>query len=336
MAFTYTNNSLMLDNFDVSEFCQAQNQACYLYDVDEIVKRLALFKQDLPKPQSIHYAMKANSNQFILKTIAELGYGADVVSGGELKLAMSSGFKAENIVFSGVGKTRKEIELALNSNIKQINVESPQELLRIADIAEKNHIKAPIALRMNPDVDPDTHPYIKTGFRDNKFGMDASFLPELKSILKDKSKYLNLKGLTIHIGSQIVDLNSFKDAIEKTKLVFNELKHAGFEMTTFDVGGGLGMSKGLPAKGDDKLKEVMSNHWVEFAHNGKVKGWEPYDASLQRFMEYGQAGKHGMTVDTYMNERFALLEEANLIGAKGEKLARIKNTTEEVAVGAKL
>lgn len=242
MAFTYTNNSLMLDNFDVSEFCQAQNQACYLYDVDEIVKRLALFKQDLPKPQSIHYAMKANSNQFILKTIAELGYGADVVSGGELKLAMSSGFKAENIVFSGVGKTRKEIELALNSNIKQINVESPQELLRIADIAEKNHIKAPIALRMNPDVDPDTHPYIKTGFRDNKFGMDASFLPELKSILKDKSKYLNLKGLTIHIGSQIVDLNSFKDAIEKTKLVFNELKHAGFEMTTFDVGGGLGMS----------------------------------------------------------------------------------------------
>ena len=104
----------------------------------------------------------------------------------------------------------------------------------------------------------------------------------------------------------------------------------------FVFGGGLGMSKGLPAKGDDKLKEVMSNHWVEFAHNGKVKGWEPYDASLQRFMEYGQAGKHGMTVDTYMNERFALLEEANLIGAKGEKLARVKNTTEKVAVGAKL
>lgn len=242
MAFTYTNNSLMLDNFDVSEFCQAQNQACYLYDVDEIVKRLALFKQDLPKSQSIHYAMKANSNQFILKTIAELGYGADVVSGGELKLAIASGFKAENIVFSGVGKTRNEIELALNSNIKQINVESPQELIRIAELAEQSNIKAPVALRMNPDVDPDTHPYIKTGFRDNKFGMDASFLPELKSILKDKSKYLNLKGLTIHIGSQIVDLNSFKDAIEKTKLVFNELKHAGFEMTTFDVGGGLGMS----------------------------------------------------------------------------------------------
>lgn len=231
----------MLNDFDVANFCEAQEQACYLYDVDEILKRLDIFKKHLPQNQSIHYAMKANSNSVILKSIAELGYGADVVSGGELTLALNCGFKAENIVFSGVGKTHKEIELALNSKIKQINVESPQELQRISDIAKKLGTVASVALRMNPDVDPDTHPYIKTGFRDNKFGMDASFLPELKSLLLNND-HLHLCGLTIHIGSQIVDLNSFKDAIDKTKHVYNELKHAGFEMTTFDVGGGLGMS----------------------------------------------------------------------------------------------
>lgn len=241
MAFLYKDNKLMLDSFDVAKFCKAQEQACYLYDVDEILKRLDLFKKNLPKNQSIHYAMKANSNSVILKSIADLGYGVDVVSGGELTLALNCGFKPENIVFSGVGKTHKEVELALNSKIKQINVESPQELLRISEIAKKLGTVASVALRMNPDVDPDTHPYIKTGFRDNKFGMDASFLPELKNILLNND-HLNLCGLTIHIGSQIVDLNSFKDAIDKTKHVYNELVHAGFKMSTFDVGGGLGMS----------------------------------------------------------------------------------------------
>lgn len=242
MAFQYKDNQLSLNSLSIPEFCKKQDRAFYLYDVDEILKRLELFKTQLPSNHSIHYAMKSNSNSYILKSIAAKAYGADVVSGGELRLAVESGFRPDKIVFSGVGKTYSEIELAIELKIKQINVESPQELLRIAEVSKKNNVITPVALRMNPDVDPDTHPYIKTGFRDNKFGMDASFLPELKSILLNNKEHLNLVGLTIHIGSQIIDLNSFKDAIEKTKMVYNELVHAGHKISSFDVGGGLGMS----------------------------------------------------------------------------------------------
>ena len=213
----------------------------YAYDWNEFTRRLARFRESFGLPVEIHYAMKANGNPRLLARIAALGAGCDVVSGGELQEARSAGFAPQDIIFSGVGKTVREIELALGERIKQINVESPQELERIGALARKKGVRAAVALRLNPDVDPDTHPYITTGFRENKFGMDASFLPELEAILKAYGAELELKGTTIHIGSQLLDISSIEEAIRKTVPIFERFR-AGFRSAeTFDIGGGLGI-----------------------------------------------------------------------------------------------
>src|SRR5690606_26872699 len=136
----------------------------------------------------------------ILRCLHKLGAGVDTVSGGEIRKAVAAGIPPEHIVFSGVATTRSEIEYALQLGIKQLNIESPQELDRIGTIAAQTKRVADVAFRLNPDVNPQTHPYITTGFRENKFGMDESFFPELIAILSKYRENLRLRGLTIHIG----------------------------------------------------------------------------------------------------------------------------------------
>jgi diaminopimelate decarboxylase len=148
---------------------------------------------------------------------------------------------ASRVIFSGVAKTITEIEFALKSGIKQINVESPQELERIAEIANRLDIIADVAFRLNPDVSPKTHPYITTGFRENKFGMDESFVPELLKILARWPKRLRLRGLTMHIGSLLFDLAVIREAIEKTIAVHFTFIKAGHHLDRLDIGGGLGV-----------------------------------------------------------------------------------------------
>ena len=172
---------------NLEKLCREQVSPFYLYDLDGMIQRLNDFKESfsgLQNKLSIHYALKANANTYIVRALCQNKVGLDVVSGGEIQQGLECGVPGENMIFSGVGKTSHEIELALKKNIKQINVESTQELERIAQVAEKLQVLAPIGLRLNPDVDPETHPYIRTGFRENKFGMDKSFLPEIKKILK--------------------------------------------------------------------------------------------------------------------------------------------------------
>jgi diaminopimelate decarboxylase len=225
----------------VVDLVKTEGTPLYIYDIDDVLMRVKKLKASFQRPIEIHYAMKANFHPYLLKVLARAGVGTDVVSGGELKWALENGHRPEHIVFSGVGKTREEIRLALENEVGQINVESPEELRRIGEIARSLHKKIRVAFRMNPDVSAATHPYIQTGFRENKFGMDLSFMPELKEILSNYPAELELYGLTLHIGSQIRDLKALKEAVLKTKTVWKALQAEGYDLKTFDVGGGLGI-----------------------------------------------------------------------------------------------
>jgi diaminopimelate decarboxylase len=222
----------------------ASTTPVYLYDLDDITMRVARLNRALSfatTHHTMHYAMKANSNRAILRELARLACGVDTVSGGEIKTALDCGFTPNMIIFSGVGKTVRELEFAIQNQIKQINIESPQELDRIAQIARRLGQRVPVALRLNPDVDAKTHPYITTGFRENKFGMDESFMPEVVTLLKANETELELVGLTMHIGSQITELSSIFEAVRKTLLVFRNLQALGFRLTRLDIGGGVGV-----------------------------------------------------------------------------------------------
>lgn len=239
----YKNSQLHfgLSSFNLQTLIEDYDSPFYVYDLKGIADRFIKWNSAFSKGVSVHYAVKANSNLEILKMLKTMGSHVDVVSGGEIKKALEAGFFGRDIIFSGVGKTKAEIELALDSKIYQINVESPAELRRIAEIAKSKSIKAPVSLRFNPDVNPETHPYITTGFRENKFGLDESLLPEVIDLLKNFSSHLDLKGLTLHIGSQILDIQVYREAIQKTRTVFERLQKLGFELTRFDVGGGVGI-----------------------------------------------------------------------------------------------
>lgn len=243
MGLFYRNGAL---NFGEEHLCPilpltaSQPNPFYLYDLDAMRLRARALKRAYSGLQ-VHYAMKANGAPRILRTFREEGTGIDVVSAGEIRIALNAGFRAPDIIFSGVGKTRAELEFAIGLGLKQINVESPQELDRIIAIAKALGKRPRIAFRMNPDVDAKTHPYITTGFRENKFGMGEHFFPELKRTLRENSSHVELVGLTLHIGSQLLDLAPLEDAIKIALKAFYDFKNDGFPMRTLDVGGGVGI-----------------------------------------------------------------------------------------------
>lgn len=221
--------------------CAGHEEAFYLYDLDGMRTRVGALRDAYPGIQ-IHYAMKANTAAPVLRVFQKAGTGVDVVSGGEIKTALKAGFNAGDVIFSGVGKTRQELDLAIGLGIKQINVESPQELVRIIEMARALGKRPRVAFRMNPDVDAKTHPYITTGFRENKFGMGEHFVPELISLLKNAAGAVEPVGLTLHIGSQLQDISPIEDAIHKTLAVWEKFRAAGIALRSLDVGGGLGIS----------------------------------------------------------------------------------------------
>jgi diaminopimelate decarboxylase len=226
----------------------------YVYDLDGLRQRLQFFKSAMPVNGRAHFAVKSNNNPGVLKVLLEEGFGIDAVSEGELEHALRLGFKPQDIVLSGVGKTLREIESAIRADISQINIESAPELLRVAQVARKIGKIASVALRMNPDVDANTHPYIRTGFRDNKFGLDFSEVSDLLRIIKDHSEFVRLQGLTLHIGSQIRETAPFEAAIRKTLDLFLSIRSAGHDLRTFDVGGGVGIDYGkADLAGDEKM-----------------------------------------------------------------------------------
>jgi diaminopimelate decarboxylase len=234
---------------ELVNICKNQNDAFYLYDFDELRFRLELFRSlFVNHGVDVHFAMKANNNKHVLQLIGDYGLGADVVSGGEMQLALDSGVAPQKIVFSGVAKSHSEIDLAIRTKVKSLNVESVPELKRIIIIGRQTQEKlgsayqpVRICLRVNPDVDPKTHPYISTGFKDNKFGMSPEEVNDCLQLLLDAKGQIELMGLTVHIGSQILDMTTFDMAFDKTLAIVSLVKSKGFSITHLDLGGGLGI-----------------------------------------------------------------------------------------------
>ncbi|MDE6300030.1 MAG: diaminopimelate decarboxylase [Muribaculaceae bacterium] len=223
---------------------QEETTPLYYYDLHLLDDTLDAVKAASAYPNFyVHYAVKANSNPELLTRIAAAGLGADTVSAGEINAAIAAGFPAPKIVFAGVGKTDEEITIALQNGIGCLNVESAPELEAIEQIASSMGVKAPVALRVNPEIDAHTHHYITTGLAENKFGIALSMLDDLieKCI---KSESLDFRGLHFHIGSQITDFTPFKILCERINAL--QEKFSGIEIPTINVGGGLGIDYDNP------------------------------------------------------------------------------------------
>ena len=261
----YKSGELYVEETKVREVAEEVGTPVYIYSKRAIEKAYREIEEAFSEVNPlIAFAVKSNSNVWILKVLKELGAGADTVSVGEIFRAITAGIEPKKILFAGVGKREDEIEFALERGILMFNVESEGELLKIESVAERLNKVAPIAVRVNPEVNPKTHPYIATGLRSSKFGVD--FETALKLYRKAKeSRYLKPIGVHFHIGSQITDVSAFEEAASKVKELVKELQSKGVEVEYFDTGGGLGINykpdeKPVPAKA---LAEALIPHVKE-------------------------------------------------------------------------
>lgn len=242
-AFLYKDNQLLCERVPLSSLATKYGTPLYVYSATAIRDRFSLFSRAFRStPHTICYSVKANSNLSILRLLARLGAGFDIVSGGELERVRSAQKKAvKKVVFSGVGKTAEELRLALQSEILLFNVESEGELELLARIAARHRRTAFIAVRVNPDVSAETHPYISTGLREHKFGVPISQALALYRRAA-REKYLRVAGVSLHIGSQITDVSPFRLAVERAMELVAQLSAEGHTIRFLDAGGGLGIS----------------------------------------------------------------------------------------------
>lgn len=239
--FEYKNGELYCEEVPIKKILEDVGTPVYIYSAKTIRRHYKVFEKSFSNiDHLICYSVKANSNIAIISLLKQLGSGADIVSAGELKRALKAGIDPKKIVFSGVGKTPEEIEFALRADILMFNVESLEELETLGEIAKKLGKRAPFALRINPDIDPQTHPYIATGLKRSKFGIPEEFV--IKAYKKAKENpYLYPIGIDAHIGSQITSISPFVSALSHLKKIWEELISLGFELKYLDIGGGLGI-----------------------------------------------------------------------------------------------
>jgi len=239
--FPYRDGELFAEGVPVGRIAEAVGTPFYLYSAASLSARYRAFAEAFaPASPLVCYAVKANANLAVLRLFARLGAGADVVSEGELRRALAAGIPPQRIVFSGVGKTRAELDAALTAGIHQINVESVPELHRLSEVAAARGATAPIAIRVNPDVDALTHAKIATGKKENKFGIDLENAGEAYAMAAELPG-IEPVGLAMHIGSQLVDLDPFRQAFARLAELVLELRGAGFAVHRLDLGGGLGV-----------------------------------------------------------------------------------------------
>ncbi len=238
----YDAGELRIEGVSATRLAEQYGTPLYVYSADAIESRWRELDAALGDyPHLVCYAVKANSNLAVLGLLAKLGSGFDVVSGGELARVMAAGGSAQKTVFSGVGKSVAELRYALEAGILCIDVESLAELERIGVLAEQTGRPAPVALRINPDVDAATHPYISTGLRENKFGIPLAKAESALQRIAHDSRY-RLMGLACHIGSQITELDPLREAVESVLSLADRVAAQGVGLTHIDVGGGLGIS----------------------------------------------------------------------------------------------
>ncbi|MGG4773029.1 diaminopimelate decarboxylase [Alcaligenaceae bacterium 429] len=239
--FQFHNGVLHAEQCSLEDLAKEHGTPLYVYSRQALKDAWDSYeKAKQGRDVLVCYGMKANSNLAILRELANHGAGFDIVSGGELARVIAAGGDPRKVVFSGVGKQRWEIEAALDAQIKCFNVESKNELLHIAQIAADRNCVAPISLRVNPDVDAHTHPYISTGLKDNKFGIAIEDAPEVYALAKQHPQ-LNIVGVDCHIGSQITEISPYLDALDKLLNLIDTLSQQDVQLSHLDLGGGLGI-----------------------------------------------------------------------------------------------
>ena len=242
--FEYKNGHLTAEDVNLADIANEIGTPFYAYSTATLTRHFQIFSDALRGMNAlVCFAVKANSNIAVLRSLARLGAGADVVSGGELTRALKAGIPASKIIFSGVGKTDEELSLALSIGIRQINVESVPELEAISRIASAGGVVAPIALRINPDIDAGTHAKITTGTLENKFGIEWTLAHEVYS-RASQMPGIEVKGLAVHIGSQLHDLEPFRRAYERMGDLVAMIRKDGLSIETLDLGGGFGIPYG--------------------------------------------------------------------------------------------
>ncbi|MGO2477689.1 MAG: diaminopimelate decarboxylase [Pseudoalteromonas sp.] len=240
--FKYKNNQLHAEDTAVNQIVEKYGTPCYIYSRQTFERHYKAFAEATTEHKNlVCYAVKANSNIAVLNILARLGSGFDIVSKGELARVMQAGGDVKKVVFSGVAKTADEIAYALELGIKCFNVESVSELDRISGVATELNLVAPISIRVNPDIDAKTHPYISTGLKENKFGID---IQTAVSVYQYAASLPNLKitGVDCHIGSQLTEVKPFLEALDKVLALIDELKANDINLSHLDIGGGLGVT----------------------------------------------------------------------------------------------
>jgi len=242
--FNYQGNTLYSEALPVAELASQFGTPCFIYSRATLERHYRVYEEALQVcPSLICFAVKSNSNLAVLNVLARMGAGFDIVSGGELEKVIAAGGDASKIIFSGLGKSEAEIVRALQAGIFCFNVESEAELERIDNTAQRLHLRAPVSIRVNPNVDAGTHPYISTGLKENKFGIASEQAIDVYRRAAEMAG-IKLVGIDCHIGSQLTSTEPFLDAIDKLLALVDELSAEGIRLTHFDLGGGLGVTYG--------------------------------------------------------------------------------------------
>jgi diaminopimelate decarboxylase len=319
-AAKYRNGTLSIEDTSLEEIANAVGTPVYVYSSEMLKSQYLKLDKALDSlPHQLHYAVKANSTLAVLKTFAELGAGFDIVSGGELSRVLAAGGNPESVVFSGVGKSVEEIDFALKTGIECFNVESDSELMRISQRAEVLGKIAPIALRINPNVDPKTHPYISTGLKENKFGiLQEAALALYQQAHADPN--LHVRGVACHIGSQISDPTPLFDTLDQLLALIDQLADQGIQLTDIDLGGGFGVtyqdeaSFDVNAWGIQVIERLASRGLTVSIEPGRfltanagvlltrVEYLKPSGAPAQADEGHADEGKNFAIVDAAMND----------------------------------
>ncbi len=311
--FNRREDRLFAENVDVTALAERIGTPFYCYSTATLRQHYTRLKDAFAQNEvTICYSVKANSNLGVIATLSDLGSGADVVSEGELRRALMSGIPSDKIVFSGVGKTEAEMTYALNADIAQFNVESRAELEQLSEVATKQGKTARISLRVNPDIDAGTHEKISTGKAENKFGI-AWDEAEASYAKAAKLPGLEIVGIDIHIGSQITELTPFRNAFIKVADLLEKLTDAGHNITTLDLGGGLGIPYG-PEDAPPPSPEDYANLIDE------IFG----DSGCQIFLEPGRliAGNAGILVTSVIRTKKGEAKNFIIVDAAMTELMR--------------
>lgn len=310
--FIYRDRNLYVEDVELEEIARAAGTPVYVYSATAIVERYRRYDDAFgDAPHEIFYAVKANSNLSVLRLLAGAGAGFDIVSGGELYRVLRAGGAPERVVFSGVGKTKEEVEYALVSGIHSFNCESEAELGLIDSIAARMGVKARVAMRVNPHVDAQTHPYISTGLRDHKFGIDIA---EVEAVYTRAAQFENLsaEGVSCHIGSQLLDTTPLTEALDAVLALVERLRAKGVPIRHVDLGGGLG----VPYQPEEEEPDVAA-HIRAVCERCEGRG-------LKLMMEPGRSivGPAGVLLARVLNRKSTATKEFVVVDAAMNDLIR--------------